>query len=702
MRKRTKQRIRKTAVTVVLLLAVIIVQVAEGFALDAQAASEPSVVVNDFSGLYSAIIQARDGDIIGISDVISITANNVTVGDLNKHITIVRMSEGAFLDIASNKATIQNITFDGNGLDGYYSMCVANYHTDFNNVTFQDCKHNMWDGCGGAISGFNGNINLTGCTFINNEAVNGGHAYFQNDVTLNIDGCTFTGGHASTDGGGLYIQTSKQNTISNSTLTGNSADRIGGGILNQSALTITDSKVYSNTAAIGGADIANRSGFNLMVEHDMDALAPLFADLNLNPVEWVNDFDDEAGVTIEGFEPTVENTFLKLTLEAITAEEPDNPDEPGDSGEDPENPGEGGNTGGESGGQEEPGTGEGGSEGGTGGESSGTGENTGDGEGTGADSGEGGTETPGDDSGSGQGGSDDSGQGDSSEGQGTDPGSTEGGNDSTTDPTEDPGSGSSDEGSDNTPSDSESGQGSSDAPGTDTGTGTGTEADDGSGQASDASGNTTTDNSSVTGDTTTDSNNTANTTDRHDTSAVDSHDSSTHSDSHDSTTENHSSDNSRTDNSRSSTTNDSHDSSVVNNYYSSENPSAPAPQTQVVASSQPPQVTVVNNIPSAEGQRSSSGQEQPQQQNQVQQSTDNIRIEANGVNVVYEVIDGVHSISINANVQKASEPVFQQLATEAASAPSAENQMVNWYEIAKVILLAGILVNLMWKRKEKD
>ena len=72
------------------------------------------------------------------------------------------------------------------------------------------------------------------------------------------------------------------------------------------------------------------------------------------------------------------------------------------------------------------------------------------------------------------------------------------------------------------------------------------------------------------------------------------------------------------------------------------------------------------------------------------------------MNVVYEVIDGVHSISINANVQEASEPVFQQLSVESPSVPSAEKQMVNWYEIAKVILLAGILVNLMWKRKEKD
>ena len=205
----------------------------------------------------------------------------------------------------------------------------------------------------------------------------------------------------------------------------------------------------------------------------------------------------------------------------------------------------------------------------------------------------------------------------------------------------------------------------------------------------------------MTGDTSTitDSNNSTNTTDSHDNTSADSHDSSTHSDSHDSTTnnDNHASDSSRTDNSRSSTTNDSHNSSVTNNYYTSENPSAPSSQTQQVASSQPPQVTVVNNIPSAEVQRSSVEQEQPQQ-NQVQQSTDNIRIEANGVNVVYEVIDGVHSISINSTSQDASAPVLQQLATESAS----EKQVVNWYEIAKVILLAGILMNLIWKRKEKD
>ena len=258
MKPRTKKRTKKAILTVVLLLAVTFVQVAECFSLKANAAQEPSVVVSDFPGLYEAIMNAHDGDVIGINDVISINASNITVGDAEKHLTIVRMDAAAFLDIASNHATIQNITFDGNGIAAYYPMCQANYHTDFLNDIFHDCKNAM-DGQGGAIKGINGNINLTGCTFTNNEAVNGGHAFFQDDVTLTIQNCTFTGGHASTDGGGLYIQTSQVNNITGSTITGNTADRIGGGILNQSSLTITDSKVFSNTATVGGADIATEA-----------------------------------------------------------------------------------------------------------------------------------------------------------------------------------------------------------------------------------------------------------------------------------------------------------------------------------------------------------------------------------------------------------------------------------------------------------
>ena len=530
---------------------------------------------------------------------------------------------------------ISPLGFDGNGIAAYYPICQANYHTDFLNDTFHDCKNAM-DGQGGAIRGINGNINLTGCTFTNNEAVNGGHAFFQDDVTLTIQNCTFTGGHASTDGGGLYIQTSQVNNITGSTITGNTADRIGGGILNQSSLTITDSKVFSNTATVGGADIANRSGFNLMVEHDMEALAPLFADLNLLPVEWVNDFDSEAGVSVDGFEPTVENTFLKLTLEDIVEDPVDEPDPETGGSDDPEDPS----------GTEDPGSTD---------EQPGTGTEEG-GSGSEGESGSSGTEEPAQD------------PSESPSGDETGTG-TEGGTETPSEnPSDDPGSGSSESGSNTSTEDNGSNQGSSDAPGT----------------ASETPGSSTS--------TTTDSNN-ASTTSTSTSSTTDSHDNtSTTSTSSDNSSDSHNSSTSSTDSHNSSSSTDNH--SVTNNYYTN-------PERTSESTTQQPQVTVVNNIPSSAGQSSEDGQNH-QEQTQVQQ--DNIRIQANGVNVTYEVIDGVHNITIN-SVQETT-PVLQTFSASepvpTASAPSDDKVVVNWYEIAKVILLGAILVNLMWKRKEKD
>lgn len=136
---------------------------------------------------------------------------------------------------------------------------------------------------------------------------------------------------------------------------------------------------------------------------------------------------------------------------------------------------------------------------------------------------------------------------------------------------------------------------------------------------------------------------------------------------------------------------------MVNNYYTSDDSESSNVSGQ-------PQVTVVNNIPSNNGQQSSDIQSnQNLEQNQVQQKSDNIRIEAHGANVLYEVADGVHSISINATGQETSEVVLKTNATDSDLVPaSADRQVVDWYEIAKVILLGAILVNLMWKRKEKD
>ena len=71
--------------------------------------------------------------------------------------------------------------------------------------------------------------------------------------------------------------------------------------------------------------------------------------------------------------------------------------------------------------------------------------------------------------------------------------------------------------------------------------------------------------------------------------------------------------------------------------------------------------------------------------------SNNIRIDAKGADVVFEVKDGVYSISINASesVQDAS-----------ASVPETKSS-VNWYEIIKIVLLAALVVNMLWKQRKE-
>lgn len=111
-----KQGIRKTIVSFVLLIALLTVQVMQ-VAAETDNTDTPSVVCSTFSSLYQALIQANDGDVIGIDDAIIMnTSIEFTLGYEDKHVTLVRMNADAHFEVrADQKSTIQNITFDGNG-----------------------------------------------------------------------------------------------------------------------------------------------------------------------------------------------------------------------------------------------------------------------------------------------------------------------------------------------------------------------------------------------------------------------------------------------------------------------------------------------------------------------------------------------------------------------------------------------------------
>ena len=107
-------------------------------------------------------------------------------------------------------------------------------------------------------------------------------------------------------------------------------------------------------------------------------------------------------------------------------------------------------------------------------------------------------------------------------------------------------------------------------------------------------------------------------------------------------------------------------------------------------SEQAKEPVIINNYiqPSEQGQTASQGQ---QVDIPAPDPSNNIRIDAKGADVVFEVKDGVYSISINA-----SEPVQDA----SASVPETKSS-VNWYEIIKIVLLAALAVNVLWKpRKE--
>ena len=117
-------------------------------------------------------------------------------------------------------------------------------------------------------------------------------------------------------------------------------------------------------------------------------------------------------------------------------------------------------------------------------------------------------------------------------------------------------------------------------------------------------------------------------------------------------------------------------------------------------SEQAKEPVIINNYiqPSEQGQTASQGQQvdipasEPEQQTiPAPDPSNNIRIDAKGADVVFEVKDGVYSISINA-----SEPV-----QDASASVSETKSSVNWYEIIKIVLLAALAVNMLWKpRKE--
>ncbi|KAB3527112.1 right-handed parallel beta-helix repeat-containing protein [Alkaliphilus serpentinus] len=273
--------------------------------------TDPVAIVSNFRDFYSAMYNAKDGDVIGINGQIMLSSV-YKYGYTDKHVILKRMSSSAFFKISS-EVTFENVTFDGGEISTSTAYILGNGKLIFNNSTFKNIVNT--NSGGGAVHIINNTADFYNCIFENNTAVEGGHIYVNNSGNVNIESCTLKDGHAVTLGGAITnaMDTGTIN-ITSSIITGNSAERNGGGIFNRGTMTITGTKVFDNTAP-NGADIANVSYANLNLEDSIETLVELFKDDGIIPTAWVNDYDGSTNLSGANIDPTASNSLLKLEYE---------------------------------------------------------------------------------------------------------------------------------------------------------------------------------------------------------------------------------------------------------------------------------------------------------------------------------------------------------------------------------------------------
>lgn len=162
-----------------------------------------------------------------------------TINDLTlKNFKSSRVFGGALY--VSSDATFTNCTFENNtaALDGG-ALFIEDGNFAFTNCTFTGNESTDYDG--GALFHWGGSLNLNGCTFKNNRAPgfsgDGGAVHSSSSITI-VD-CTFEGNSAKYKGGALDIGGlgSKYTEISGCTFSNNAAEE-GGAAYAWSDLTL--------------------------------------------------------------------------------------------------------------------------------------------------------------------------------------------------------------------------------------------------------------------------------------------------------------------------------------------------------------------------------------------------------------------------------------------------------------------------------
>ena len=288
-------------------------------------------VVSSRSQFLQAFVEANDGDTIGISDIIAFYGDSAELGSEDKRITIVRMNEEAHLSCTGTGSfLIQNIVFDGNGIESMYSMIYSQRDLVVKNSVFHNCVCN---GEGAAVSNM-GRTEFYSCAFEDNSSINrGGHVSMRDGI---FDNCTLTGGNANYEGGAVACGAVDFNDC---LITRNHAGMYGGGIYTSGITVLTGTKLYNNTAGACGPDYVDTQN-GVHISESIEELAALYKSDGLKPISWEKTqvgFMNGGKLILEKFVEQPEPEQPTIPEEPETPTEPENPDNP-DTPTEPEKP----------------------------------------------------------------------------------------------------------------------------------------------------------------------------------------------------------------------------------------------------------------------------------------------------------------------------------------------------------------------------
>ena len=269
----------------------------DGSVTDEVGATEPTLgPVSTLEELLDAIANANANDVIEFdASIQAYSGSNLVLGRTDCPVTLRRTTSEARLtlgDLEVEDVIIQNITFDGAGIQSYAPILFVRSPSQF----ITDC--NFINCIGGAALeiDYNCDTNIQLCNFANNTGTSGSHIRL-GCRSAHIWGCTFTDGFAS-DRGPVYMRTQGRTELSGCTISGNAAGTMGGGIyLEGGELYISGCKIYGNTANGVADDITKDYTSLLSLADNYAALVELYKPDGVVPNRWTVDshYDNNLG-----------------------------------------------------------------------------------------------------------------------------------------------------------------------------------------------------------------------------------------------------------------------------------------------------------------------------------------------------------------------------------------------------------------------